>query len=127
MILRKKEYPKFSAMKSRIHQIIIVILSVIIQSCTTNPPEISQWRGPDRNGIYPDTGLLIEWPENGPELIWEYNELGREWTNNFPGHSDRRNHTCNEHYSHPVIHNSRLYIRHDSILRVYDIKEKVYF
>lgn len=28
-----------------------------------------QWRGPERNGKYPDTGLLKEWPEGGPALV----------------------------------------------------------
>jgi outer membrane protein assembly factor BamB len=28
----------------------------------------TQWRGPDRSGIFPETGLLREWPENGPEM-----------------------------------------------------------
>lgn len=35
-----------------------------------------QWRGPDREGIYPETGLLKEWPADGPELLWHYDGLG---------------------------------------------------
>ncbi len=35
-----------------------------------------QFRGPDRNGIAPENGLLTEWPESGPDLIWEYTDLG---------------------------------------------------
>ena len=31
--------------------------------------EAFQWRGPDRDGIYPETGLLKIWPEDGPELL----------------------------------------------------------
>jgi len=38
--------------------------------------EKSNWRGPDRNGAYPDKNLLKEWPENGPELLWRFDELG---------------------------------------------------
>ena len=30
-----------------------------------------QWRGPDRNGISAETGLLQEWPESGPKLLWQ--------------------------------------------------------
>ncbi|MBC8486339.1 MAG: PQQ-binding-like beta-propeller repeat protein [Bacteroidetes bacterium] len=41
-----------------------------------SPDEICQWRGPNRNGIYPETNLLTQWPEKGPEVIWEFNELG---------------------------------------------------
>jgi outer membrane protein assembly factor BamB len=36
----------------------------------------SQWRGPNRDGIYNETGLLKTWPENGPALLWHFDELG---------------------------------------------------
>lgn len=36
----------------------------------------SQWRGPDRKGIYFETELLESWPENGPELLWSFEGLG---------------------------------------------------
>ena len=35
-----------------------------------------QWRGPERTGIYEETDLLDEWPENGPELLWQLEGLG---------------------------------------------------
>lgn len=38
--------------------------------------EVAQWRGPDRDGIYPETGLLRVWPDGGPQLLWHYDELG---------------------------------------------------
>lgn len=38
--------------------------------------EISQWRGPDRNGTYQETNLLAEWPEEGPALVWSTEGLG---------------------------------------------------
>jgi outer membrane protein assembly factor BamB len=34
-----------------------------------------QWRGPDRNGICAETGLLKEWPKNGPKLLWDSNKV----------------------------------------------------
>jgi len=36
----------------------------------------SQWRGPDRDGKYPDTNLLKEWPKGGPKLLWQVDEIG---------------------------------------------------
>jgi len=36
-----------------------------------------QWRGPNRDGIYPDTGLLKEWPGDGPEILFVAEDLGR--------------------------------------------------
>jgi outer membrane protein assembly factor BamB len=38
--------------------------------------QILQWRGPDRNGIYSETGLLKKWPANGPDLLWSFEGLG---------------------------------------------------
>jgi outer membrane protein assembly factor BamB len=35
-----------------------------------------QWRGPERNGRAPDTGLLQSWPEGGPPLLWRAAGLG---------------------------------------------------
>ena len=31
----------------------------------------SQWRGPNRSGVSNETGLLDEWPEDGPPLLWK--------------------------------------------------------
>jgi outer membrane protein assembly factor BamB len=38
--------------------------------------EIAQWRGPERNGIYNEVGLLKKWPDKGPRLLWHFDELG---------------------------------------------------
>lgn len=35
-----------------------------------------QWRGPQRTDISPATGLLREWPEGGPKLVWTFEEAG---------------------------------------------------
>ena len=35
-----------------------------------------QWRGPERNGISKETGLLREWPDDGPPLAWTAKGLG---------------------------------------------------
>ena len=41
---------------------------------------VAQWRGPNRNGIYNETGLLKKWPEAGPKLLWHFDELGEGYT-----------------------------------------------
>lgn len=38
--------------------------------------EISDWRGPTRDGIFPEKNLLKQWPENGPEMLWSFEGLG---------------------------------------------------
>jgi outer membrane protein assembly factor BamB len=35
-----------------------------------------QWRGPERNGISQEKGLLAEWPKEGPRLNWQVKDLG---------------------------------------------------
>jgi outer membrane protein assembly factor BamB len=35
-----------------------------------------QWRGPGRNGISQETGLLKEWAPEGPKLLWRVAEIG---------------------------------------------------
>ncbi len=39
-----------------------------------------QWRGPARSGIYPDNGLLKEWPAEGPALLWVTNDIGKGYS-----------------------------------------------
>ena len=34
------------------------------------------WRGPNRDGKSPDTGLLKEWPDDGPKLLWKVDGIG---------------------------------------------------
>jgi hypothetical protein len=38
--------------------------------------QLYEWRGPDRSGIYNETGLLKTWPAGGPVLIWEATGMG---------------------------------------------------
>lgn len=35
-----------------------------------------QWRGPTRNGISGETGLLQQWPESGPRQLWRIDGVG---------------------------------------------------
>ena len=35
-----------------------------------------QWRGPNRTGVSRETGLLQEWPKEGPKLLWTAKEIG---------------------------------------------------
>jgi outer membrane protein assembly factor BamB len=36
-----------------------------------------QWRGPDRDGVSHEKGLLEAWPEKGPKLLWQSEGLGK--------------------------------------------------
>jgi len=39
-----------------------------------------RFRGPQNNGLSTDTGLLQEWPEEGPPLLWTIDGLGRGYS-----------------------------------------------
>lgn len=54
----------------------MIVLFAIFVQCNQKA-EIAQWRGPDRNGIYPEQGLLTQWPDSGPQLLWQYDSLGQ--------------------------------------------------
>jgi len=43
-------------------------------------PGWPQWRGPRRDGISDEKGLLQSWPEGGPKLLWKAGDLGRGWS-----------------------------------------------
>lgn len=38
--------------------------------------EWSRWRGPNGDGLSAETGLLTEWPAEGPALVWQAKGLG---------------------------------------------------
>jgi outer membrane protein assembly factor BamB len=42
----------------------------------SEPGDWPQWRGPNRDGISTDTGLLKEWAEDGPKLAWQVDSVG---------------------------------------------------
>jgi len=72
---------------------LLALLSLVLflhplLSFSQNP---TKWRGPNQNGYYPETGLLQEWPANGPEVLWQYDKLG-------------------EGYSSPAFGNERIYV-----------------
>ena len=39
-----------------------------------------QWRGPRRDGISEETGLLPSWPEGGPTRLWTAAGIGRGYS-----------------------------------------------
>lgn len=59
---------------------LLLITLFLTHSLLMFSQETFQWRGPERTGIYHETGLLTEWPKEGPNLLWEYNELGKGYT-----------------------------------------------
>lgn len=55
---------------------ILLLSALIISACKPTSEEITQFRGPNRDGIYPDRGLLQEWPEDGPKEVFYAEGIG---------------------------------------------------
>jgi outer membrane protein assembly factor BamB len=55
--------------------LLALVLGLGLASATT-AADWPQWRGPARDGISKDTGLLLEWPEAGPPLRWKLDDVG---------------------------------------------------
>jgi outer membrane protein assembly factor BamB len=51
-----------------------------------------QWRGPQRDGVSAEKGLLKEWPKDGPKLVWHVEDMGMG-------------------YSTPAVVGARLYLQ----------------
>ena len=64
--------------KIRLSQTIVLIL--IITSSISINAQNAQWRGPNRDGIFPDTSLLTEWPEGGPEVLFVTEGIGKGYS-----------------------------------------------
>lgn len=65
--------------------IIRFTLSVAVLSLSTilfaaKPGDWPQWRGPNRDNISHDTGLLTEWPEGGPDVAWQVESIGNGYS-----------------------------------------------
>ncbi len=54
----------------------LCVLLIILLCSVTLAADWPQWRGPDRNGLSSETGLLKRWLEGGPLLLWKATGLG---------------------------------------------------
>ena len=62
----------------RVHLVCALFLA-LLGGCAPGAAEAGdwpQWRGPDRSGRSAATGLLQEWPKEGPPLLWKAEGLG---------------------------------------------------
>jgi len=56
-----------------------ILMFLLIIACQTTPDSAMDWnqfRGPNRDGKSAETGLLKQWPENGPEVLWTVEGIG---------------------------------------------------
>ena len=60
--------------------LLTLVASVWSQTPPAAPAEWFQWRGPDRDGISAEAGLLQDWPKAGPPQAWRTGGAGNGYS-----------------------------------------------
>ena len=64
-------------MKNFLVVVFLLAVPVSVFAQSANSANWPQWRGPNRDGISKETGLLKQWPAEGPPLVWKATGAGR--------------------------------------------------
>lgn len=90
-------------------RLLFVLLLIIVSVGSGFSQDIAEWRGPNRSGVYPDQNLLKSWPEKGPKLLLELNNIG-------------------DGYSSPVVYKNTIFVtgKKDTldVISAYDMNGK---
>lgn len=73
------------------HHFFASLIALVALSSLAQAEDWPQWRGPNRDGVSRETGLLKEWPADGPKLLWQVKGIG-------------------DGYSTPAVVGKRLYL-----------------
>jgi len=55
---------------------LIILVFCLSEAVAQSGGDWPQWRGPNRDGISKETGLLNQWPAEGPPLLWKASGAG---------------------------------------------------
>lgn len=103
---------QFMPMKSpfpSLRSVVFLSVGLFFNMVPLQADDWPQWRGPDRNGISQETGLLKEWPGDGPTLLWQQTDIGSG-------------------YSTPAVVGDRIYLlsnkgTEDEFVQAVDVKD----
>lgn len=70
---------------------VVALFFLSLAGAALHADDWPQWRGPARDGISQEKGLLKQWPPEGPKLDWQIDDLG-------------------EGYSTPAVAKGRIYV-----------------
>ena len=56
--------------------LIVALVGMGFLSSLTVAADWPQWRRPERDGVSKETGLLKQWPSDGPKLLWQVKDIG---------------------------------------------------
>jgi outer membrane protein assembly factor BamB len=57
-------------------KVFALVCLIVFISAGLMAQTIAQFRGLNRDGVYPEKNLLTSWPAEGPTLLWSNNEVG---------------------------------------------------
>src|SRR5687767_6173008 len=57
-----------------------LVLGGLATATVTRAIDWPQWRGPNQDGVSPETGLLQQWPAGGPKLVWDITGIGNGYS-----------------------------------------------
>ena len=64
----------------RLIPLVVIFVCLSITAFGQSSSDWPQWRGPNRDGISKETGLLKQWPDGGPPLVWKAKGAGRGYS-----------------------------------------------
>ncbi|HSE21652.1 MAG TPA: PQQ-binding-like beta-propeller repeat protein [Pyrinomonadaceae bacterium] len=59
---------------------VVALLAFFAFQVAAQSTDWPQWRGPNRDGISKETGLLKSWPANGPAMLWKAKGAGNGYS-----------------------------------------------
>lgn len=62
------------------HLVLVLSLTASAFAAPTQNFDWPTWRGPARDDISKETGLLKQWPASGPKKLWSYDKAGRGYS-----------------------------------------------
>jgi outer membrane protein assembly factor BamB len=65
---------------ARVLLLAVLLLCLAQQALAQTAALWPQWRGPNRDGVSKETGLLKQWPAEGPPLVWKATGAGRGYS-----------------------------------------------
>jgi outer membrane protein assembly factor BamB len=60
----------------RTRLLLLAVGIFLVSSAPLAAEDWAEWRGPQRDGISKETGLLKQWPKEGPKLLWQVKDIG---------------------------------------------------
>lgn len=79
VLFKRKSFPNknnLNNLPAMIRNFLLLLSVLILIGAGATAQTTAQFRGLNRDGVYPEKNLLTSWPAEGPNLLWSSNEVG---------------------------------------------------